>query len=312
MSSDSLPTTYDGTPRIAVIGGTGLESLPDFHPVAALDIDTPWGKPSSPITISEHPSPTTGKPIPIAFLARHGVYHQFTPHEVPARANIAALRKIGVRAIIAFSAAGSLQEEVKPRDFVVPDQVIDRTKGIRPFTFFEGGFVCHVPFADPFDGQVGKVVRKCGHSLEGEGVRLHDKGTVICMEGPQFSTRAESNMYRSFGGTVINMSVLPEAKLAAEAEIAYQMVVMSTDYDCWHDSGDVTVEMVMGHMRANAVNARRFIGAVLDELSKEEYADLVAAKHLEGGRKFGVSTHQDGKSKEALEKMEWLFPGYFS
>ena len=111
---------------------------------------------------------------------------------------------------------------------------------------------------------------------------------------------------------MINMSVLPEAKLAAEAEIAYQMVVMSTDYDCWHDSGDVSVEMVMGNMKANAVNARRFIGAVLDELSKEEHADLVGAKHLEGGRKFGVSTHQHGKSSEALKKMEWLFPGYFS
>ncbi|KAJ9657434.1 S-methyl-5-thioadenosine phosphorylase [Neophaeococcomyces mojaviensis] len=312
MSSDPLPSTYDGTPRIAVIGGTGLESLPSFHPVASLSITTPWGSPSSPITISEHPSPSTGKPIPIAFLARHGVHHELAPHEVPSRANIAALRKIGVRCIIAFSAAGSLAEEVKPRDFVVPDQVIDRTKGIRPSTFFEGGFVCHVPFADPFDAGVGKVVRKCGHSLEGEGVVLHDNGTVICMEGPQFSTRAESKMYRTWGGTVINMSVLPEAKLAAEAEIAYQMVVMSTDYDCWHDSGDVTVEMVMGHMRANAVNARRFIGAVLDELSKEEHAELVAAKHLEGGRKFGVSTHSDGKSKDALEKMEWLFPGYFS
>lgn len=130
-------------------------------------------------------------------------------------------------------------------------------------------------------------------------------------EGPQFSTRAESNMYRSWGGTVINMSVLPEAKLAAEAEIAYQMVVMSTDYDCWHDSGDVTVEMVMGHMKANAINARRFIGAVLDELSKEEHEDLVSAKHLAGGRKFGVSTHTEGRSKAALEKMQWLFPGYF-
>ena len=181
MSSTNLPTTYGGIPHIAVIGGTGLESLENFHPVAQLNIDTPWGKPSSPITISEHPSPTTGHLIPIAFLARHGVHHELAPHEVPARANIAALRSIGVRCIIAFSAAGSLQEEVKPRDFVVPDQVIDRTKGIRPFTFFEGGFVCHVPFADPFDAGVGKLVRKCGHSLEGEGVVLHDKGTVICM-----------------------------------------------------------------------------------------------------------------------------------
>lgn len=164
-----------------MIGGTGLESLDNFHPVASLTIDTPWGATSSPITISEHPSPTTGQPIPIAFLARHGIHHQFAPHEVPARANIAALRKLGVRTIIAFSAAGSLAEEVKPRDFVVPDQVIDRTKGIRPFTFFEGGFVCHVPFADPFDAGVGKIVRQCGHSLEGEGVALHDKGTIICM-----------------------------------------------------------------------------------------------------------------------------------
>jgi len=144
-------------------------------------ITTPWGKPSSPISILHHPSPTTGKPIAIAFLSRHGLHHELAPHEVPARANIAALRSIGVRTIIAFSAVGSLQEEIKPRDFVVPDQVIDRTKGIRPFTFFEGGLVGHVMFADPFDNLLGAVVRKCGASLEGEGVVLHDKGTIICM-----------------------------------------------------------------------------------------------------------------------------------
>ena len=153
----------------------------DFTKVAVLEVPTPWGMPSSPITIMEHPSPSTGQPIPIAFLARHGVHHQFAPHEVPTRANIAALRYIGVRTIIAFSAAGSLREEVKPRDFVVPDQVIDRTKGIRPFTFFEDGFVLHMPFADPYDKAIGDIVRKCGHSLEGDGVVLHDTGTVICM-----------------------------------------------------------------------------------------------------------------------------------
>ena len=167
--------------HIAVIGGTGLETLPHFTKAAILEIDTPWGKPSSAITILEHPSPTTGTPIAIAFLARHGLHHELNPSEIPVRANIAALRKIGVRTIIAFSAAGSLAEEVKPRDFVVPDQVIDRTKGIRPSTFFEGGVVVHVPFADPFDKRVGEVVRRCGHSLEGEGVRLHDSGTVIVM-----------------------------------------------------------------------------------------------------------------------------------
>ena len=251
--------------------------------------------------------------MPVAFLSRHGLSHELAPHEVKNQANIAALRHLGVRTIIAFSAVGSLQEEVRPRDFVVPDQVIDRTKGIRPFTYFEKGMVGHVGFGDPFDIKLAELVRKCGHSLEGEGVTLHDKGTIICMEGPQFSTRAESNMYRSWGGTVINMSALPEAKLAREAEIAYQMICMSTDYDCWHVSeGDVTVEMVMGNMKANAENARRFVGAVLDELSKEEYKDLVAAKHLEGQMKFaGSITAAPGRSQEAQKKIGWLFPGYF-
>ena len=227
--------TTTGPIPIAVIGGTGLQSLPGFTPVASLNPTTPWGTPSSPITVLHHSS-ADGKPIPVAFLSRHGLHHEIAPHEVPARANIAALRSLGVRTIIAFSAVGSLQEAIKPRDFVIPDQIIDRTKGIRPFTFFEGGMVGHVGFADPFDEGIAKIVRQCGHSLEGDGVRLHDKGTVVCMEGPQFSTRAESNMYRAWGGSVINMSALPEAKLAKEAEIAYQMICMSTDYDCWHSS----------------------------------------------------------------------------
>ncbi len=285
---------YNGTIRIAVIGGTGLGSLADFTHVASLKVQTPWGAPSSPISVLHHPSPTTGKPIPIAFLSRHGAKHEIAPHEVPNRANVAALRSLGVRTIIAFSAVGSLQEEIKPRDFVVPDQIIDRTKGVRPFTFFEGGMVGHVGFADPFDESVAKIVRKCGHSLSGEGVRLHDTGLVICMEGPQFSTRAESRLYRSWGGSVINMSALPEAKLAKEAEIAYQMICMSTDYDCWHESGDVDVAMVMGNMKANAENAHRFIGAVLDELSKEEHVDLVLAKHLEGQQDIEHDTRPQG------------------
>ena len=155
----------------------------------------------------------------VAFLARHGFTHSITPSGVPVCANIAALKFVGAKAILAFSAVGSLQEAIKPRDFVIPDQIIDRTKGIRPFTFFEGGMVGHVGFADPFDEGIAKIVRQCGHSLEGDGVRLHDKGTVVCMEGPQFSTRAESQMYRQWGGDIINMSVLPEAKLAREAEL---------------------------------------------------------------------------------------------
>lgn len=145
---------------------------------------------------------------------------------------------------------------------------------------------------------------------------MHDKGTIICMEGPQFSTRAESNMYRSWGGTVINMSALPEAKLAREAEIAYQMICMATDYDCWRgeEGEDVDVAMVMGHMAANSENAKRLVGSVLDELTnKVEHGDLVAAKHWEGTSQGAVKfiTKPEGRSKEAVEKVEWLFPGIF-
>lgn len=271
-----LPTTYSNPISIAVIGGTGLQSLAGYTPVATLNPETPWGYPSAPIHVLEH------NKTPIAFLSRHGLYHQYAPHEVPNQANIAALRSIGVRTIIAFSAVGSLKEEIKPRDFVVPDQVIDRTKGVRPFTFFEKGIVGHVGFADPFDAKIGQIVSQCGHSLAGEGVVMHDSGTIICIEGPAFSSRAESHMYRSWGGAVINMSALPEAKLAREAEMAYQMICMATDYDCWHGTEDVDVAMVMGHMAANGENAKRLVGAVLDELSKEEHGEVVRAKHWEG------------------------------
>lgn len=143
--------------------------------MASVNPATPWGFPSSPILIARHNG------VPVAFLARHGVHHQFAPHEVPARANIAALRSIGVRSIIAFSAVGSLREDIKPMDFVIPDQIIDRTKGIRPFTFFEKGLVGHVPFADPFDKKLADIVKRCASSMEGDCVALHEKGTVVVM-----------------------------------------------------------------------------------------------------------------------------------
>jgi len=304
---ESLPTTFDKPVRIAVIGGTGLNKIDGYTPVAALDVDTPWGKPSSPIMILEHSG------VPIAFLARHGIHHQVAPHEVNARANIAALRSIGVRSVIAFSAVGSLREEIKPMDFVIPDQIIDRTKGVRPFTFFEGGVVGHVGFADPFDAQLGAVVQKCAAAMRGDGVVLHNKGTIICMEGPQFSTRAESNMYRSWGGSVINMSVLPEAKLAREAELAYQMICMATDYDCWHTTEDVDVAMVMKYMSANSENAKHLVGAVLDELVKQDSSDMVLAKHWEGSAQGAVKfmTKPAGRNPEAMKRVEFLFPGFW-
>ena len=158
-----------------MIGGTGLSHIPGFEPIATVNPATPWGFASSPILIARHNG------VPVAFLARHGIHHQIAPHEVPSRANIAALRSIGVRSIIAFSAVGSLREEIKPMDFVIPDQIIDRTKGVRPFTFFEKGIVGHVGFADPFDQKLANVVKLCASSMEGEGVVLHEKGTVVVM-----------------------------------------------------------------------------------------------------------------------------------
>ncbi|RDW75222.1 S-methyl-5'-thioadenosine phosphorylase [Coleophoma cylindrospora] len=304
----SLPNEFQGAVHIAVIGGTGLQKLDGYEPVAVVNPQTPWGYPSSPIHILKH------NDTPIAFLSRHGDSHQHAPHEVPNRANIAALRHLGVRTVIAFSAVGSLQEEIKPRDFVVPDQVIDRTKGVRPFTFFEKGLVGHVGFADPFDAKIADVVKECAHALAGDGVVLHEKGTIICMEGPQFSTRAESHMYRSWGGSVINMSALPEAKLAREAEMAYQMICMATDYDCWKSTEDVDVAMVMSHMSANASNAKLLIGAVLDRLSHENNSDLVQGKHWVGVTTGFLKfvTKPEGRKQEALDNVEYLFPGWLN
>ncbi|KAK7207192.1 putative methylthioadenosine phosphorylase [Myxozyma melibiosi] len=308
----NLPTTFDKPVLLGVIGGTGLYQLDSLTPVARLTVSTPWGHPSSPITIS-----LTKSGFPIAFLARHGVHHQFNPSEVPSRANIAALKSIGVKAIIAFSAVGSLQEHIHPRDFVLPTQIIDRTKGIRPSTFFENGMVGHVGFGDPFDAKLAAVIAKAAPVLEKNGSQLHTKAstggdlTLICMEGPAFSTRAESNMYRSFGGSVINMSAIPEAKLAKEAEICYQMICMSTDYDAWREGEEaVTVETVVSHLKANSANAHAFTEAILEHLEGEIVAGTVG-RDLEGSMRFAVSTAPNAVAREMLQKMHFLLPGYW-
>ncbi|SGZ52731.1 CIC11C00000003374 [Sungouiella intermedia] len=319
----SLPHTFDKPIPLAVIGGTGLYDLPNLKPVARLTVSTPWGFPSAPITVS-----ITESGHPIAFLARHGLHHDLLPSDVPSRANIAALKKLGVRAIIAFSAVGSLQPEIKPRDFVVPTQVIDRTKGIRPSTFFERGFVAHAMFGEPFDLKLNKIISDSiplsgfleGFETDAKPI-LHTKEhtnkgedlTVICMEGPQFSTRAESRLYRTWGGSVINMSVLPEAKLAREAEIAYQMICMSTDYDSWNESEEpVTVETVVGNLKANSANAHKVAAKLIDVVSDELFTGKSGlGSDLEGTMKFAVSTSPHGVKKELLEKMHYLFPGYW-
>lgn len=303
----AIETHFNEVVRIGVIGGSGFSALEGFHIVASLDIHTPWGSPSSPITVAKSPSG-----CPVAFVSRHGPQHTLLPSEVPSRANIAAFKKLGVRCVLAFSAVGSLQEQIKPRDFVVPTQIIDRTGGLRPGTFFGQGLVGHVGFGDPFDPELSQIVQDAAASIEGH---LHTKSnsgeelTVVCMEGPAFSTRAESNLYRSWGADVINMSVLPEAKLAREAEIAYQMICMATDYDCWkQDEAAVTVETVVANLKANTDNAHRLITKVLETL--ETRADSLAAS-LQGTMRFACVTPPNARSKAAVEKLNYILPGYY-
>lgn len=311
-----LPNTFNEPVMLGVIGGTGLYHLDSLTPVARITVETPWGAPSSPITISK-----TATGFPIAFLARHGFHHQFTPTDVPSRANIAALKKIGVQAIVAFSAVGSLQEKIRPRDFVLPNQIIDRTKGIRPSSFFESGFVGHVGFGEPFDVELYNLISAYSkeQALLENGALLHTKESnngkdvvLICMEGPAFSTRAESHMYRSWNGSVINMSAVPESKLAKEAEIAYQMICMSTDYDAWReDEEPVTVETVVGNLKANSSNANKFITTLIPKLEQEIKAGKIG-KSIQGSMKFSISTSPGGIKPDVKAKLDWLHPQHWA
>lgn len=306
-----LPHTFSEPVTLAIIGGTGLYLLETLKPVARLTVLTPWGFPLSPITISK-----TESGFPIAFLARHGLHHDLLPTDVPYQANIAALKSLGVKVIVAFSSVGSLQQHIKPRDFVIPSQIIDRTKGIRPSTFFERGFVGHVGFGEPFDRKVGALLyNACKdavaphflHSPETE----KDDTVLVCMEGPAFSTRAESRLYRSWGGSVINMSCIPESKLAKEAEISYQMVCMGTDYDAWNDQEEaVTVETVVGNLKANGDTAHKFAEAAIPALEKALLAGEIGLD-LDGMVKTCVSTNPNSVPRQLLEKMHFLFPGYW-
>lgn len=282
--------------KIGIIGGTGLYSLDGMEIIKEIHPETPWGKPSDSITIGKFKGKT------MAFLPRHGRGHFLNPSELPSQANIAALKKLGVKEIVAFSSVGSLRQEIAPLDFVIPNQIIDRTKA-RQATFFENGMVAHAPFADPFSDRLTSIIESTSNKI---GLKLHTKKTLICMEGPLFSTRAESHMYRSWGADIINMTVLPEAKLAREAEIEYQMVCMSTDYDCWkEDEQHVTVEMVIQNLTKNAETAKKLLSALVDSLGNEE------KNLLEGSTKFSLITDVSKRNPEQISKLKYLFPDYF-
>jgi 5'-methylthioadenosine phosphorylase len=235
---------------IGVIGGSGLYGLEGLEDIEHVQLTTPYGAPSDAFL--------TGRlgDARLVFLPRHGRGHRILPHEVNSRANLYGMKKLGVEWIISVSAVGSMKEEIRPGDLVIVDQFIDRTRA-RPSTFFGDGAVGHVGFADPVCPRLhGWLVEAAGST----GARVHPRGTYICIEGPQFSTRAESNLYRSFGVDVIGMTALPEAKLAREAELCYATVALATDYDCWHHAEeDVTVEAIIQILRDNVARAREVI-----------------------------------------------------
>jgi 5'-methylthioadenosine phosphorylase len=245
---------------IGIIGGSGLYSMPGFEAQQELTLATPFGDPSDPYILGE----LEGKQV--AFLARHGRGHRILPSELNFRANIYGFKMLGVERIVSLSAVGSLKEEHAPLDFVIPDQFVDRTRG-RISTFFGGGVVAHISFADPVCGQLAHRVHESAAST---GIRSKLGGTYLCMEGPAFSTRAESNLYRSWGMDVIGMTNLQEAKLAREAEICYVTVAMVTDYDCWHSEHDaVTVDQIIATLNQNAANACKLVRDVVADMPAE-------------------------------------------
>jgi 5'-methylthioadenosine phosphorylase len=245
--------------EIGIIGGSGLYSMPGFEAQDELNITTPFGSPSDNYVVG-----TLGGRN-VAFLARHGRGHRVSPSELNFRANIYGMKSLGVERIISLSAVGSLQEQHRPQDFVLPDQFFDRTRG-RVSTFFGGGLVAHISFADPICPEMsGTLDAAC----RAAGVNVHRGGTYLCMEGPAFSTKAESNVYRAWGMDVIGMTNLQEAKLAREAEICYVTVAMVTDYDCWHPEHDaVTVNDIIANLVKNAENACRVVAEAVAEMPK--------------------------------------------
>ena len=235
--------------KIGIIGGSGLYQMPELQNVREQKVETPFGDPSDAFIIGELEGVT------VAFLPRHGRGHKLTPTELPFRANIYAMKLLGVEYILSVSAVGSLQEQYAPTDMVIPDQFFDRTRGrVKESTFFGEGIVGHVALAHPVCNELGDILEE---SCKSVGVTTHRGGTYLCMEGPAFSTKAESNVYRQWGMDIIGMTNLQEAKLAREAEIAYATLALVTDYDCWHEAHDnVTVDMVIEYLNKNVRNAQ--------------------------------------------------------
>lgn len=254
--------------KIGVIGGTGLDEIEGMTNIETVSVDTPFGKPSDAFTIGKLGD------IKVAFLRRHGRGHRLTPGKVPGQANIYAFKSLGVERILAVCSAGSFKLEIKPGDLLIPDQLIDRTRN-RISSFFGEGIVAHIPFADPFCSATSRVLYE---SAKKAGANVHKGGTYVCMEGPAFSTRAESRLYRSWGADIIGMTALPEAQLAREAEICYGVIACVTDYDSWHEAEvPVTIDMVLDTMRRNIETAKNIIKLSVAGLPSECTCDCTNA-----------------------------------
>lgn len=283
--------------EIGIIGGSGLYAMPGLTSLREERVETPFGEPSDAFVLGE----LEGRKV--VFLARHGRGHRILPSELNFRANIYALKKLGVERILSVSAVGSLKEEHKPTDFVIPDQFIDRTFH-RASTFFGDGVVGHVAFGDPVCTTVTQTIAA---ACDAEGLIGKPGGTYVCMEGPQFSTRAESNLYRSWGADVIGMTNLQEAKLAREAEICYATVAMVTDYDCWHEGHDsVTVEQIVAVLNQNAANACKVVKAAVAAMPRERSCPCASAL------KYAILTNPDAIPPTTREKLELLIGKYMN
>ena len=262
-----MTQSTNATPVLGIIGGSGLYDLPGLVDTRWVEVDTPWGAPSD--AIFRGRLETSAGSAELAFLPRHGRGHRIPPSEVNYRANIAALKSLGVTDTLSLSAVGGLRADLPPGTFVIVDQFIDRTTQ-RAGSFFGRGLVAHVSMADPVCPRLGDHVER---ALKQQGVRHVRGGTYLCMEGPAFSTRAESNVYRSWGCAVIGMTNHTEARLAREAEIAYATLAMATDYDCWHtDHDSVSVEMVIGNLRSNAELAQQIVRTTAERIAAQRPA----------------------------------------
>ncbi len=280
--------------KIGVIGGSGIYDIEGITETRKQKISTPFGDPSDTIVIGNLEG------IPVAFLPRHGRGHFIMPSELNSRANIYALKSLGVEQIISISACGSLKEELKPRDIVIPDQLFDRTRQ-RPYTFFGEGIVAHIGFANPYCPELSQTLYQAAKDLR---FSVHLGGTYVCIEGPQFSTKAESKVFRSLGFSIIGMTNLPEAKLAREAEICYATLGLVTDYDVWKEGEEVTVERVVGNLLANIENVKKLIKAAIPRLERERKCECASALA------YAIQTHKWAINRRTAKKLDLLIGKY--